>query len=287
VVTDWFDIDGYVLGVRTTSHVFSEWLRSTMSTYVIDKPDDKDDEEALYSVVFEDGLNPSGRVGSKKFHMIYYGTWDIVRTLDPMAVGESLLHEIDSFTFPVRDDAVFVEASILRLDGKTVLIPAIFVKPLADIGRRLQQHLDIQLPGVMSLAVDPATGMLVPPAQELTFAEGWREGLERLAPNAGSDPRAMVWAPTAVDLIVGWMSESYAMVRKGPRGPALYAYTKMIRNHLHVGSTGLSALGKVFEAAEYRELQYFSWREAVEAFNALSSGTDYVADRTEATPGTP
>jgi len=169
VVTDWFVIEDYRFGIRTTSHAFAAWLRHALADYWVGSGDD-DEVDPVYSVVVEDGTDPTGRQGTKKFHIIYYGTWDIVRTLDVRALAESLLHEIDSFTYPMRDDAVYVEASIVRGNGKTLLIPAFLVPSIAAAGRRLTSKLDLTLPGLMSVALDPQTGNLIPPAPYLRFA---------------------------------------------------------------------------------------------------------------------
>jgi hypothetical protein len=284
VASDWFDIEGYRLGIRSTSQPFSAWLRHTLADHEVEGPEDPDDTP-IYSVVVEDGNNPTGRRGSTKFHIIYYGTWDIVRTLDIQTLAKSLLHEIHSFTYPIRDDAVFIEASVMRLDGRTVLIPALFVKPLCEIGRRLQSSLDIALPGQMSVAIDPATGDLVCPEPMLRIAPDQERVLRTLIPlDRAADPRAMIDDRVPVDLVLGWVREPHPLVRRGPRARAFYEYAKMVRNGHLVKADSIHALARLFERADYREFEYFSSRHAIDVLRAIGEGRDYDAHRTEATP---
>ena len=288
VVTDWFVIEDYRFGIRTTSHAFAAWLRHALADYWVGSGDD-DEVDPVYSVVVEDGTDPTGRQGTKKFHIIYYGTWDIVRTLDVRALAESLLHEIDSFTYPMRDDAVYVEASIVRGNGKTLLIPAFLVPSIAAAGRRLTSKLDLTLPGLMSVALDPQTGNLIPPAPYLRFAPDRWDRLRELLPlPAGpSDSRALVTEVTPIDRVITRRLAPHPVLQRIPKGSVLFDFAEMIRNPAMIGSRGLVTLGKAFERAEVFELQYFTTQQLTDAMAAAIGDGYYVADRTQVTPHTP
>ena len=79
MVCRWYEIEGYRFGIRTTSHAFSEWLDFVLAAYRSPSRRDDDDTAATYSIVIED-REDDGR--QRKFHILYLGGGDIVRTLD-------------------------------------------------------------------------------------------------------------------------------------------------------------------------------------------------------------
>lgn len=271
-VTEWFEVEDYVFGVRTTSPAFGEWLRYTLGEYWIGSGE-RDDKDALYACIVEDATSASGRKGSKRFHVLYYGTWDIVRTLDVRALARTLLHEIDSVTYPIRDDAVYLEASVIRGNGRTLLIPAVMVPQLSAAGRRLESKIDITLPGVMSVALDPETGYLIPPVPQLRFAQGWERRLDELIPPTGPEERrALVTEATPVDRVLTWGQLPEVAVLPTAKGPALFDYAQMLRNPAMVGAAGLTTLAKVFEGAECVATRFLPGQGLVDGMRAALDG---------------
>src|SRR3990170_3464562 len=132
VVCDWFEIEGYRFGVRTTSDAFGEWVRYGLGEYRVEGPEDED-QEPFWSVVVEDGSRGEGRLG-KRFHIVYRGSWDVVRTLEVAAAARALLVEVEAIRFPLRDDAIFLEAGLVRSGDLSVLVPHTMVPGLARAG---------------------------------------------------------------------------------------------------------------------------------------------------------
>ena len=54
---DWFEIEGYRFGVRSTSAGFGEWVRYALGSYRADGPLDPD-VDPLYALIVEDGATP-------------------------------------------------------------------------------------------------------------------------------------------------------------------------------------------------------------------------------------
>ena len=104
-------------------------------------------------------------------------------------------------------------------------------------------------------------------------------------PDAGGDARAIATHETRVDKVVAWVQEPMPTLRPcTSRSRVLLDYAGMVRNRANVAGGGLTALGRLMGDAEVVELQYFSWREAVDVLRALGEGGEYVFDRSEATP---
>ena len=95
---DWFDIDGYRFGVRSTSHAFGEWVRYALGAYRADGPLDPD-VDPLYALIVEDGQGPAVRA-PRKLRIFYYGTWAIVRSMDVRAIARSFIGEIEFADVP-------------------------------------------------------------------------------------------------------------------------------------------------------------------------------------------
>ena len=157
---EWFQIDDFAFGVRTTSPAFAGWVRYVLASYRIDGPPDPD-RDPLFALIVEDDSSVSGRTG-KRLHIFYQGTADLVRTMDVRAVARSFLYALETLTFPVRDDAVYLDASVIQGGGKTVLVPWYMVPVLNTVGRQLLKTVDMVLPATMSIALDLETAHLIP-----------------------------------------------------------------------------------------------------------------------------
>jgi hypothetical protein len=281
VVSDWFTIEGYRFGVRTTSHGFGAWLRHTLGEYWEGSGDD-DEMDPIYSIVVEDG-SATGQRASKRFHIIYYGTWDVVRTLDIRALASSLLNEIDSFTFPIRNDAVYLEASVIRGDGKTLLIQNTLVPTLCAAGRRIASKIGVSAPGAMSVALDPETGHLIPPSPYLKLAPDRWEMLGTLWPMSSAEDGTVtsITDVTPIDRVLKRRFVPHPVLQPTPKAPVLYEYAQLVRNQSIIGGDALKTLAKVFERADVLELQYFSTQNLIEALGAAVGGGTYVGDPPE------
>jgi hypothetical protein len=61
----------------------------------------------------------------------------------------------------------------------------------------------------------------------------------------------------------------------------------MVRNGQRVKADSIHALARVFDHAEYREFQYFTWKHAIDVLRAISEDRDHEPHRSEATVGGP
>jgi hypothetical protein len=283
-VEDWFEIEGYRFGVRTTSAAFGQWVRHVLGSYRSDGPRE-DDGDALYGLVVEDGVAESGRMG-KKLHLLYYGTWDIVRTFDVHTLARSFLHEIESLMYPVRDDAVYVEASLIEGAGRTILIPAVMVGPISKAGRAIRRAADITLPGGMSVALDPQTGELIAPGGVLDIPADWETQLGHLVPRTIRDEgRKLVEQRTAVDAVLVWNTELDPGVMPIARGEVLFYLARQVRNLPRVQGKALSGLAALLERAECLQVQWLTTEQLIWVIKAVVGESSYVPDRSEVTAG--
>ena len=119
MVCRWYEIEGFRFGIRTTSHAFSDWLEHVLAAYRSPRRPDDDDSAATYSIVIED---PEEDGRQRKFHIMYLGGWDIVRTLDLGFMAECVYRDLESILYPVRDDYVFLELGPVDMAGALGLV---------------------------------------------------------------------------------------------------------------------------------------------------------------------
>ena len=255
---DWFEIEGVRFGVRSTSASFGEWVRHVLATYRVGGPHDPSDAP-VFSLVIEDPESPSGRA-TRNLHILYRGTFTVVRSLDVSVVARSFLSEIESLTFPSRDDAIYLGVSVIRGAGTTVLIPTRLVPAIGVAGRRIQRSLDVWLPAELAVALDVETGHLIPVRQTLDIP---RDGLDDLAHSmpdaAGEDRRAFIDRELPIDRVLVWGRTSDGMLGLGPapKGPVLFDLARSIRNLDKVGRQGVITLARVLSEAEVLSASWF------------------------------
>lgn len=263
-VCNWFEIDGYRFGVRSTSSAFGEWVAYALGAYAVDGPEYEDDDPT-YSLVAGDDTGTSRQAG-KRLDILYVGTWDIVRTLDAGVLARAFLHEIEALGFPSRDDAVYLDASVLTgrgsgSDGRTVLLPAYYLPAICRAGRRVQKALDAVLPGTMTVAVDPATGHLVPVRGELQVpADALDEADRRFG--TGREERALADRERTVDAVLLGGPRGEPGLTPISRAAALCDLAGAVRNLRVVGGRAVEALGRLLAGAN--------------AFEAGFMGTDHM-----------
>ncbi|MGQ0671113.1 MAG: hypothetical protein ACT4PO_15880 [Actinomycetota bacterium] len=193
----------------------------------------EDGTETHYSVV----LPHEVRAEERRLNILYKGTITVVRTFDLPTLGRVLLGELESLSFPSRDDAVFVNASTARTDDATVLIPA----PLVHHLTRLRRHIEragISVSPAQSVAVQLESGRLTPIVSRLDVPSDALDRLRRLAPtNGGADASMFVERSLDVDAVC-WFAE----VDAPPLEPMSRALTL---HHLATEAVNLRTMGGV------------------------------------------
>jgi hypothetical protein len=282
-VCDWYEVEGYRFGVRTTSPAFAEWARYALSAYAADGPPAVEVDPLLSIVVAEDMPREAG---SRKLHILYLGTMDVVRSFDLAAVARSFLSEVEAVTFPARDDAVYLEASVIRGGQITALIPTWMVPSINVAGRRIRRRLDVDLPCHLSVAIDASTGHLIAVRETLARPTDSIDVLVGWSRSPAADRRAFVDRELAIDRVVVFPSgPSPIGVHRISRGPVVYDLAQAIRNLSRVGGRGLEAVGRALGAAEVLQVQWANTQQLIDVVAEVLRRDGHAADRTSATSG--
>lgn len=283
VSSDWFEIEGVRFGVRSTSSSFGGWVQHVLGTYRVAGPREPADAH-LFSLVIEDPESPSGRA-TRNLHILYRGTFTVVRSLDVSVVARSFLSGIESLTFPSRDDAIYLGVSVIRGAEATVLIPTRLVPAIGVAGRRIQRSIDIRLPAELVVALDVETGHLIPVKGTLDIPRDVLDYLPRSTPvPAIEDRRAFIDRELLIDrvLVRGGTLDGQLGLGPAPKGPVLWDLARSIRNLDKVGRQGVITLASVLSGAEVLSASWFGTTGLIEILAAAAAAT-YVPSRTELT----
>lgn len=281
---EWFEIDGYRFGVRATSAAFAGWIRYVLARYRADGPSEPD-QDPLFSVVVDDEATGTARAG-KRLQILYEGTADIVRTMDVRAVARSFLHELEAITFPTRDDAMYLEGSIMQGERGYVLIPWMMVPPINTAARQIRRSVDLVLPATVSVALDHETGHLRPITRTLDIPGDALDALDGFVPvGADEDVRSTVSEDTPIERVVVLGGDRWEPVLRpvSGRAAALFTLARSVRNLAALKGRGLDALGRVVAQTEVVETRWTDRQDLVAVVSAAVSG-GYVGEAREAEP---
>jgi hypothetical protein len=230
-----FQVGNLLFGIRTTSMQFCEWLDRTLGAYQVE-----DETDPFYSIVIGGGED-NGRRGERRYHILYKGASRLVRTLHLPTVGRALLTEIESLTFPERDDRLYLDFGLVASNGATALLPSAMITTVATLGRRVARA-GIRLPANGNVAVDPSSGQVIPiprtlevPEEAVTWlADGGREvKADRLA----------IGDPLTPDLVFMYSAGEDPLHRVS-RGQVLSQLAAGVFNLKVVGRTALEGLSR-------------------------------------------
>lgn len=272
MVTNRYEIEGYRFGVRSTSHAFASWLDEAMAAYRSPARPDDDPLDAVYSIVVEDGSRGQGRPGAaervgKRFHIVYLGGWDIVRTLDLTHLAEATLWEMESVLFPVRDDVAFVEAGLIGLGDRTCLVASSLI-PGLNRSKRRGERTGVRSPGGVSFAVDLRTGELIDPERRLDVPP---DALDHLADHLPVPPRTehrLITEPRRLDgVFVGGYEAG--VLEPESRATMLQQLLPTVRNLSAVGGAGVSAVGQMLMSARAVRGGYAGTNQLYEVLGAF------------------
>ncbi len=284
VTCDWFEIEGFRFGVRSTSASFGGWVRFVLSAYHAGGPRDPDDAPT-FSVVIEDPESPSGRA-TKNLHILYRGTFSVVRSLDVSVVARTFLSEMEALTFPGRDDAIYLGLSVIRGNEVTVLIPTRLVPAIGVAGRRIQRALDASLPAQLTVALDVDTGHLVPARPMLDVPGDAFDALVRsVSTTKGEDRRAFIDRELAIDRVLVWGRTPDGELGLGPtpKAPVLFDLARAVRNLDAIGRSAVITLGRVLSDTDVLAGSWFGTNGLIETLGGALHPGAYVPSRTELT----
>lgn len=258
VVSSSFAIGDVRFAVRSTSHAFGEWLSGTLGAYEVD-----DVEDYLYSVVVPE---PPANGRAKEFCILYKGSSAIVRTLDPVTAGRSLLAEIEGLGLHERDDAVYVMASVVDVASAPAVVPSSLAPGLAKLGRRAAK-LGLGIPGQLTVSIDLETASLVPVRPGLDVPGDALERLAGACPWTGRDDLRFVRAPEEARAFLIPSGDPEAPLRPARKGYALANLAGWTLNLQKVGGRGLDALGRFVERTPAYEA---AWTDTTEVMRRLA-----------------
>jgi hypothetical protein len=262
VVSSSFAIGDVRFAVRSTSPAFGGWLSSILAAY-----DVEDVEDYLYSVVVPD---PPTNGRAKEFCILYKGSTAIVRTLDPITLGRSVLAELEGLGFHERADAVYVMASLVDVAGAPTLVPSSLAPGLAKLGRRAGK-LGVGIPGELTVAIDIETASVVPALHTLDVPNDTLERLAGACPWKGRDGLRFVKTPEDVRALLVPSSDPEAPMRPSKKGFALANLAGWTLNLQNVGGRGLDALGRfVDQTATYEA----AWTDTADIMGRLAGAVE-------------
>lgn len=181
-------------GVRTTSKAFGSWLDAVLSPYRYRRR-----VNPRYSIVVS-GEEKDGHFSGKRFHILYRGNTQHVRTLDLPTLGRAFLAELETLGYSARDDAIYLDASVVVANGVTGLVPSALATSISRLGRRVEQA-GLQLTVASTVAVDIGSGRLIPPAVELDIPQDAIDQLRRMVGGEGHSDRTELKERRTVDLV--------------------------------------------------------------------------------------
>jgi len=248
VVHQSYEIGGTRFQIRTTSKAFGRWLGSTLSRYRV-----KGSAEPFYSIVVDDSAGGRKNGSTKRFHILYRGTSQVVRTLDLALVGRTLLSELETLQCGQRDDATYLEAGVVSMDGKTALVSGPLVAYLGGAARHAVRA-GLLLPATRSLAIEPESGRVGPVRPQLTYPQDAALQLTQIAPTGESPERAFLEDPVKVDAVFTYVALADEPVQSVPRGQALHYFAANIMNFGMMHGEALESLGRLVQAAQCYQL---------------------------------
>jgi len=266
VVCRWYEIEGFRFGIRTTSHSFSDWLEYVLAAYRSPRRPDDDDGAATYSIVIEDREEDGSQ---RRFHIMYLGGWDIVRTLDLGSMAECVYRDLESILYPVRDDYVFLELGPVDMAGALGLV-APYVIPALNRSTRRGAKYGVSTPGGVYAPLQIGTGLMVRPTPALDVPADALASLARfmdVPERTVSDP---FQEPRLVDLIFDRVYvDGVDGVTQAPRGELLQALFPRVRNAGVLDGVAFETVAETVRNAEVWRGWYGSTNEMYEMYREV------------------
>jgi hypothetical protein len=229
--------------MRTTSETFGAWMDEALGGYQIDE-----ERQPYYSIVAAEP-DPSKPRSVKDFHILYGGTAKLIRTLHLPSLASTLLSELQSLTYPQRDDAIYAALVPISSKSAAAVVPVDLVPFLGALGRRVHRA-GLSLPAVRAVAIDPDSGHLMPVPQLLEIPEDAIEMLGKLLPANGRSDRTSFDNPLSPQVVLaGYFQSSDETLQPLSRAQAVHALTPSVLNLEKVGGAALDALVRVVDRA--------------------------------------
>jgi hypothetical protein len=264
VVQHSFQIGESTFAIRTTSHEFGAWLERSLAEYRVEE-----EADPLFSVVVSGG-EENGDSRGKKFHILYWGSSQLARSLDLSRVGRALVSEVGRMQVPERDDALYLDAVPVAVDGATALVTSDYVARLGSLGRRLVRS-GIRLPAARTAVVDGGAGTVSLLPQPADIPEG---AVEELAAHPGSrEEPGIPEQPVGVDFVCFGGEYDQEETLRASRAQAVYELGARVLNLRKLRRAALDELSRLVQAPDL-----YSLAPAVDA-KAVAKALTQIAGR--------
>jgi hypothetical protein len=244
-----YEVGGLVFGLRSNSKPFLRWADEVLGEFSVEN----DDEIDPYYSVLVGGAGGDGGVG-KRFHILYREANSIVRSLDLGAVGRGLLLDVESLTFPKRDDSLYLDAPVISGHGANIVMPADFASFFNRGGKKLERA-GVSMPLTWATALDVASGRAQPPRMTLPVPADALERLQAVASSTPNGSAAEPGEPVAVDAFCFLGFGVGATFGPVGASDAVYRLAKVTRNLKVLRRGALDALARMVEQVPCFELQ--------------------------------
>jgi hypothetical protein len=266
VVCRWYEIEGFRFGIRSTSAAFSAWLDEALAAYRSPRRRDDNDRDATYSVVIEEP-EPDG--SQRRFHILYLGGWDIVRTLDLRLIAERVLWDVESILYPVRDDAVYLEVGAVDVGGALGIVPSYLVPALNRSKRRAERY-GVRVCGGVYVVLELGTGMFVPPDPALDVSDDALASLSKFMTVPDRVELELFTDRRPIDLMFEQKYDEERDVWQPSRADVTQALLTRVRNLHAVDGAALETLAAAVRRAEPFRGWYGSTNEMYERLVGLT-----------------
>jgi hypothetical protein len=262
VVYKSYDIDGYLIGIRTNSEVCAEWLESVLGRYEV-----SDEEAEPYFSLWVPEQKSQTR---KQYYVLYREADDILRVLDPAKLAQRLLSELETFTLRNREDALFLASAVVSRDGVSALVPTVIVPYIRLAGRRVERELVLPVHAAVGVTPD---GRLFSVPQQLNVPADACEDLAYLLGVEGEADMALDDVPDQVDLVCAFHYDpKQPPLRPLTRAMAVEAVAETAFNLRATSEIALDALAGVVEGARCLLLQDASAKSTFELVKGVLEG---------------
>jgi len=226
-------------------------------------------------VVGGSGEGSSGRPKPRKLHILYRGTAAIVRTTDLQTLARALFGELSSASLSERDDAIYLSAGALVGRDSAAIVPGYFVARLARLRRRAEIS-GLLLPGTTSVALDLASGRLLP-LPELEVPPDALSQLTNARASHQPDQRAFIDHPVELGAILSLGPSAAPGLQPMPRALALYRWSSKVINLAKLEGRAVEGLGRFIEDLPCLQV---GWQDPASWLGALGDELTSGADRT-------
>jgi hypothetical protein len=232
-----YKIGRHEIRLRASSTTIAEWLDSTLDAYRMNDP--HPDDLYDYSLILPDGGEVSGRP-VRPLTILYRGTWQILRTAHPATAAGVLLEEFESMIFDERQDAIYVDSTVISGHGSTGLVTSSIIPGL-------QQHLryaerkGLKFAASTFACIDPQAGTCIQMRRALDTPPDALAKFRGSISSNGTRDRLIVEEPVRIDTVVISMPVNSLVSELSP-ATALYRLATDTFNLEALGGRALSGL---------------------------------------------